>query len=89
MARTVQFGVLRVGVAHAKLGLVFYFLAGLVSPRTRHDIELTLRPGRHGQGAGTDLKDRSNCGVERETGVEPATFSLARRRSTTEPLPQR
>ncbi len=26
--------------------------------------------------------------VERETGVEPATFSLARRRSTTEPLPQ-
>ena len=25
--------------------------------------------------------------VERETGVEPATFSLARRRSTTELLP--
>ena len=25
--------------------------------------------------------------VERETGFEPATFALARRRSTTEPLP--
>ena len=24
--------------------------------------------------------------IERETGIEPATFSLARRRSTTEPL---
>ncbi len=26
--------------------------------------------------------------LERETGIEPATFSLARRCSTTEPLPQ-
>src|SRR6266852_3735571 len=26
--------------------------------------------------------------MERETGIEPATFSLARRCSTTEPLPQ-
>jgi hypothetical protein len=26
--------------------------------------------------------------MERETGFEPATFSLARRRSTPEPLPQ-
>jgi hypothetical protein len=26
--------------------------------------------------------------LERETGVEPATFSLARRRSTTEPFPR-
>jgi hypothetical protein len=26
-------------------------------------------------------------GMERETGIEPATFSLARRCSTTEPLP--
>ncbi len=27
------------------------------------------------------------CELERETGLEPATFSLARRRSTTELLP--
>ena len=29
----------------------------------------------------------SACELERETGLEPATFSLARRRSTTELLP--
>ncbi len=33
------------------------------------------------------LGDVAQKGRERETGIEPATFSLARRCSTTEPLP--
>jgi hypothetical protein len=33
------------------------------------------------------LGDVAWNGRERETGIEPATFSLARRCSTTEPLP--
>src|SRR5437763_12621264 len=31
----------------------------------------------------------AQANLERETGIEPATFSLARRCSTTEPLPHR
>ena len=40
-------------------------------------------------GCGDFLPGRLPCQVnlERETGIEPATFSLARRCSTTEPLP--
>ncbi len=33
------------------------------------------------------LKNLSCFDVERETGFGPATFALARQRSTTEPLP--
>ena len=31
---------------------------------------------------------QAQVNLERETGIEPVTFSLARRCSTTEPLPQ-
>ena len=37
------------------------------------------------QGQATSVK--YNYKMERKTGFEPATFALARRRSTTEPLP--
>ena len=39
-------------------------------------------------GGSASVQSGTRAYLERETGIEPATFSLARRCSTTEPLPR-
>src|SRR5438309_1575887 len=58
-----------------------------LSPHANRAIVMVIRKQRCGEGGRFVMKPLREAYVERETGVEPATSTLARSRSTTELLP--